>query len=270
MRTSEKTSEKTATPDLSKRVLDNRKDGDRIEAMAREHAAKVGASVAATLGAEYQPMAEALVLGLAARTATVRDEMVAGDVAHTIELADDAPPRNDRDRFEAETRAAIVDVRERVVGMYGQGILSTMLLASAAPKDPKQLVTFATRAADVIAKMAPDSFPESKIEGGKPSPKKWAALLRKPVEELDKALKTIDREVAEAVTTQAERAQKIAAFETFAPRARDLLEGFLRFGGMDAEADRIARPVASAASAPSAGDAPTDGAPVAADPTQPK
>lgn len=165
-------------------MLDDRKDGDRLTAMAREHATKLSEAVGATLGAEHQSAVEALVNALADRVATMSEAMVAADVALTVELADDAPPRNQRDLQDKLTREAIVDVRERVTGMYGAGILSTLLLASSAPKDPKQLVTFALRAADVIEPMKLGDFPESKIEGGKPSPKKWAGILRKPADAL--------------------------------------------------------------------------------------
>lgn len=77
------------------------------------------------------------------------------------------------------------------------------------------------------------------------------------------ALEAVDREAAEAVTATSERNAARRSFEDFAPRASDLLEGFLRFADMDAEADRLARPVASA---PSPGA--TDDEPVPAPPTQ--
>jgi hypothetical protein len=62
------------------------------------------------------------------------------------------------------------------------------------------------------------------------------------------ALEAVDREAAEAVTATSERNAARRSFEDFAPRASDLLEGFLRFADMDAVADRLARPVASAPS----------------------
>ncbi len=246
--------EKTATPELSKRVLDNRKDADRLEAAAREHAPKVSRVVSEALGAKFGASTEALMSAVAAHTLKLSEVMVAADVAYTIELADDGAPRLERDRQEKATREAITDVRERVVGLYGQGFLSTILLAAGAPKDPKQLATFATRAADAIEKLKPESFPEPRIDGGKPSQKKWAALLRTPAEALGKALKAVDRETAEAITALTERNEKRDAFEAFFPRASDLVEGLLRFGGMNAEADRLDRPVASAPSSSTDGE----------------
>ena len=246
--------EKTATPDLSKRVLDNRKDGDRLEAVAREHAPRIGKAVTDTLGHKHGAAVEALVSELAKRTSALTAEMVAADVAYTVELADDGAPRAERDRQEKATREAIVDVRERVAGLYGQATLSTVLLAASAPKDPKQLATFALRAADVIEKTKTESFPEAKIEGGKPSQKRWAATLRTPAEALASALKDVDRETAEAITALTHRNEKRDAFEAFMPKASRLLEGLLRFGGMDAAADRIERPTASATSAVAADD----------------
>jgi hypothetical protein len=244
----DETIEKTATPELSKRVLDDRKDGDRLQASAREHASKIAQAVGDALGKEHGAAVAALVKALAVTTATRADAMVAADVAYTVELADDKAPRIERDKHEKVTREAIVDVRERVVGLYGSGFLSKVLLAASAPKDPKQLVTFATRAADVIAALKPESFPEAKIEGGKPSPKKWAALLSKPATALQAALDDVDREAVEAITALTKRNETRDAFEAFLPRASDLLEGLLRFGGMDAEADRLDRVVASASS----------------------
>lgn len=245
----DETIEKTATPDLSKRVLDDRKDGDRLRVSAREHAPKIARVVGEALGKEHGATVAALVNALADATAKRADEMVAADVAYTVELADDGAPRNERDKQERATREAIVDVRDRVVGLYGSAFLSNVLLAASAPKDPKQLVTFATRAADTIAAMKPESFPEAKIEGGRPSPKKWAALLSKPAAALEAALADVDREAVEAITALAKRNETRDAFEAFLPRASDLLEGLLRFGGMDAEADRLDRVVAGPSSA---------------------
>ena len=257
--------EKLPTPDLSKRVLDDQKDGDRLAAMARQHAPGIATAVAAALGASHGPAVEALVRGLAARVTSLNEAMVSSDVALSVELADDAAPRAARDRHDKAVREAIVDVRERVVGMYGQATLSTYLLASAAPRDARQLVTYAERAAAAIEAVKPDALPESRIEGAKPSPKKWAALIRKPAGQLKDALGDVDREAAEAVTALTERNTRRDAFEAFNPRALDLLEGLLRFGGMNAEADRLARPVATASNDNRGAEEPAD--PPADDPT---
>jgi len=258
--------EKLPTPDLSKRVLDDQKDGDRLAAMARQHASGIANAVAAALGAPHGAAVEALTLALAAKVASLNAEMVDADVALSVELADDAAPRAARDRHERDARAAVVDVRERVVGMYGQGVLTTFLLAGSAPKDTKQLVTWIERAAAAIEQTKPESLPECRIEGAKPTTKKWAAVLRKPVGQLKEALGDVDREAAEAVTALSARNQRRDAFEAFAPKASELLEGLLRFGGMDAEADRLERPVATASNdnvaeepAPSPANDPTPG-----------
>jgi len=134
-----------------------------------------------------------------------------------------------------------------------------MLLASNSPKDPKQLVTYAQRAADTIAATPTSRLPESKLDGAKPSQKKWAALLRAPADALAASLNDVNREAAEAVTTQTTRNQKRDASEAYSPRAHNLLEGFLRFGAMDAEADRLKRAVSSASSAEETDAPPTPG-----------
>jgi len=238
--------EKLPTPDLSKRVLDDQKDGDRLAAMARQHAPGIAAAVATALGPAHGADVEALVLALAAKVASLNAAMVDADVALSVELADDAAPRAARDRHEREARGAVVDVRERVVGMYGQGVLTLFLLAGTAPKDPKQLVTWIERAAAAIEATKLEALPACRIEGAKPTPKKWAAVLRKPLAPLRAALHDIDREAAEAVTALTARNQRRDAFKAFSPRVSELLEGLLRFGGMDDEADRLERPVASA------------------------
>lgn len=238
--------EKLPTPDLSKRVLDDQKDGDRLAAMARQHAPGIAAAVATALGPTHAASVESLVLALAAKVASLNESMIAADVALSVELADDAAPRAARDRHERAARGAVIDVRERVVGMYGQGVLTQFLLAGTAPKDAKQLVTWVERAAAAIEATKPDALPESRIEGAQPTPEKWAAILRKPLAPLRAALQDIDREAAEAVTALTARNQRRDAFEAFSPRASELLEGLLRFGGMNDEADRLERPVASA------------------------
>ena len=235
--------EKTPTPELSKRVLDNQKDAERLASMGRQHAVKIGEALAAALGPAYAPMAVEIVTALTTRTGALSDAMVRADVALTVELADDAAPRISRDRHERAVRDALVDVRERLVGLYGQGVLSSLCLASAAPRDARQLVTYAERAADAIEKVDVSKLPEPRIEGAKATPKKWASLLRKPAAQLKDALGEVEREAAEAVSALVERNARRDALEAFAPRASDLLGALLRFGGMDAEAERLARPV---------------------------
>ncbi|MFO0647584.1 MAG: hypothetical protein U0326_15185 [Polyangiales bacterium] len=126
------------------------------------------------------------------------------------------------------------------------GFLSTILLAAGLAAAEALALRDARGRRDREAQ-AP-SPPEPRIDGGKPSPKKWAALLRTPADALGKALKAVDRETAEAITALTARNEKRDAFEAFFPRASDLVEGLLRFGGMNAEADRLDRPVASAPS----------------------
>lgn len=111
--------EKTATPELSKRVLDDRKDGDRFTAAAKEHAPRVAKAIGDALGAKQATAVNGLVAALAEHVTKQSEAMVAADVAYTIELSDDAAPRNERDRQEKLTREAITEVRERVTGLYG-------------------------------------------------------------------------------------------------------------------------------------------------------
>ena len=240
--------EKTATPELSKRVLDDRKDGDRFTAAAKEHAPRVAKAIGDALGAKQATAVNGLVAALAEHVTKQSEAMVAADVAYTIELSDDAAPRNERDRQEKLTREAITEVRERVTGLYGGAFLSRVMLAASAPRDPRQLATFAVRAADAIAGLKVEELPEPKIEGGKPSLKKWTSSLRTPATALETAIGDVERETAEAVTALTERNARRDAFEAFLPRASDLLEGLLRFAGMDAAADKLPRPVASGSS----------------------
>lgn len=240
--------EKTATAELSKRVLDDRKDGDRLKAAAQEHAPRVAKAIADELSAKHGAAVEALVKALAERIVTRSEAMVAADVKYTIELSDDAAPRNERDKQERLTREQITDVRERITGLYGSAFLSKVMLAASAPRDARQLATFAVRAADAIAGLKDEHLPAPKIEGGKPSLKKWTSALRTPAEALAKAIADVEREAAEAVTALAERNARRDEFEAFLPKASDLVEGLMRFAGMNAEADRLPRPVASGSS----------------------
>ena len=240
--------EKTPTPELNRRMLDNQKDGERLVSMCREHAGRIGAEVAETLGVEHGPAVVALLNAVCTHVGALGDAMMDAEVKLTLELADDAAPRNARDRHEKQLRESIVDVRERVVGIYGQPVLSTFLLAGGAPRDPRQLVTWAQRAADAIEAADIDKLPPSRIEGAKATPKKWAALLQKPAAALSAAIGDVDREAAEAVTALAARNTARDGFEQRVPRAYTLLDGLLRFAGMDAEANRVARPTARTAS----------------------
>ncbi len=180
-------------------------------------------------------------------------ELAKSDVALTRERADDAQPRRDRDTSEVETRAPIEDVRKRVVGLYDAPMLERLFLAGAMPRDPAQLVKYARRAADQIEGMKPADFPEALIDGGKPTPKKWAQAIRTPANKLAAAIKTVGTEEAELVTALAGRDTVFEKVEADEPRARALLDALLRYARMDAAADRLPRPVGSARAASTEG-----------------
>lgn len=236
-------SDSSKTPELSKEVLDLQKNCDRTAAMARQHAAALGAAFAArhdsATGEAAASLARSIAVSISARSA----DLVKADVALTRERADDAQPRRDRDTSEVLTRAAIEDVRRRVVGLYDAPMLESLLLAGSMPKDPLQLVKYALRAAGHLEKQRPTDFPEALIDGGKPTPKKWATAIRTPAEKLDAALKAVGTEDAQLVTALAGRDNLFGEAETDEPRARAVLDALLRYARLDAEADRLARPV---------------------------
>jgi hypothetical protein len=175
--------------------------------------------------------------------------VVSSDLAHIAELADDDAPRRARDAHESETRAAIAEVQEIATGLYGPRVLATLRLAGALPSDPRKLALFAGAAADAIAALKPADLPAPRIEGAKVSMKAWAETLRTPSAKLTAALGDVAREEAEAVGTLAAKNAALTAFDTFTPRAADVLEALLRLAGMDHEADRLHRSVAAPASA---------------------
>jgi hypothetical protein len=239
-------SDSSKTPELSKEVLDLQKNCDRTAAMARQHAAALAAAFTARHDAATGEAAAALARAIAASVGARSTGLAKADVALTRERADDAQPRRDRDASEVLTRAAIEDVRRRVVGLYDAPVLESLLLAGPMPKDPLQLVKYALRAAAHLEQQKPADFPDALIDGGKPTPKKWAAAIRTPAEKLDAALKAVGTEDAQLVTALAGRDAVFDEAETDEPRARAVLDALLRYARLDAEADRLARPVGSA------------------------
>ncbi len=236
---------KTAkTPELSKQVLDITKDAKRLDVMSQQHAQAVGERIAAELSEPALASSIALLVRVAgAKAARLAGEFEATDRALTEEIADDDPPRRARESADTELRAGVTEAREVLTGHYGAGFLATVHLAGPMPRDPEQLKRYAVRAHDALAKLEPGDLPASRIEGAKVSPKKWAALLAKPLAKLTDALDAVQTEAAELVSARTHRSRADAAWTSHARRWEDLFDALLRFAGMDEEADRVSRPV---------------------------
>lgn len=216
----------------SKQVTDRQKSADSVIAAGETHAEPVQQALADLTKpllkkGESPPDFGVLVKLSASLLAAAKDRMVKADEAHEIELSDDAPVREARDAAAADLRGALVDLREIIVGAYGQSTAAKLFLG-ATPEDPVVLSRFAGEVADKLDKT---KLPAPRIKGAKLDAAETAASLREKRAQLDKHLEALHREQREAQKTLAAKYAAIPAYDRVFTGVATTLSGLLLLAG---------------------------------------
>lgn len=196
----------------SKQVTDRQKSADSVIAVAEANAERIADGLAALLqphleNGEALPAAGLLVALLARALEAGKTAMVAKDSRHEAELADDPEIRAARDAAQAALYTGIVDLREMLVGVYGNAA-AAKIIAGPTPEDPVVLERFA---AEIAERLQSVKLPAPRVKGAEIAAAEIAAALTEQRAALQKQLKAVQREIREA---QASLAGKNAAVTT--------------------------------------------------------
>lgn len=255
---------------ISKMVTDRLKAAESVIAAVDHAAPKLSEQAAATF-APFVRKGETmpdwgLVALLVKRSLEERaTQMSRADSAHNDELADDADPRNRRDAATQAVYAALVEIKEAVVPLFGAAWLPKLKLPAAVPQDAP---TLARLAPEVHAAIAGAKLPKPKLPGVKSFDRlPWLTLLDAPTKELQQALKDVAREAREAQATVIAKNRAVAAYDETFSKACALGAALLRLVGEGELADRL-RPSARTPGTLETEDQPAPGEPPA-DPDEP-
>ncbi len=237
----------------SKEVTDRQKDARAVLAAAETHGANAARALAAELhpylrAGETAPDLTLLFTLLARRLEGTVNALVAADEAHTLELGDDALPRQKRDEAAAALRQLAIELRDQVVSVHGDGALDPLNVKGETPADPVVLAawsrTFAKQLRDGSVVLPPRLRRTASIDRTAMAEELEAALAP-----LDRALATVALEKREAEATLAAKNAAFERYEVTFAQSTGVLASVFRVAGLADLADRV-RPVRRAAARP--------------------
>lgn len=216
----------------SKQVTDREKSATAVVAVAETQATAVAEALIPVLTPHLAPGESipdiALFMTLGARALdAAKARMVASDIAHDAELADDAPVRRARDEAQAALNDKLVELREVITGLYGAAA-AARVFAGPTPEDPVVLSRFA---GEVAAALATTALPAPRIAGAQIDTAATAAEILALKAALDTSLKDVAREVREAQVTLDAKNRGMADYDVAFAGWATAFSGLLRAAG---------------------------------------
>ena len=225
----------------SKQVLDRQKLTSLVVAAGQSH----GALIAQRLGDTLLPYVKRgetlpdlkLVSDLCLRwLSDAESTLVAADLAHERELADDSEPRRRRDEHAAALREQLIDLRDLVSALYGTDATLALGMSGETPTDA---VALSRQGKNVLLALASVRLPKPRRRGAELSPKEIEAELKPAVAALDQALADVARESREAQATLAARDTAWAEFERRYSATTAVLAALLAAAGETALSEKL-------------------------------
>ncbi|MFO0713368.1 MAG: hypothetical protein U0353_26180 [Sandaracinus sp.] len=207
-----------------------------------------GGAIGTGLGTMLTPALEAgevmpdltLLTRLLKRTLTSRlQAFVVANAASELEAADDAEPRERRDRLEAELRARVTAARAAVSDLYGTPGLAVYQLSIPPQSGPAPLARYARAVVDALRTPRPDLKPKMATRALVFQASAFADELAPIVDQLDAALADVARERAEAAQATLTRSAALEANDAAFIALAGLVEAMARAAGQHDLANRI-------------------------------
>jgi len=216
----------------SKQVTDRQKSADSVIAGGETHAEAIQQALAELVKpplkkGEGPPDVGHVVRFSCGLLRAAKDRMVKADEAHEAELSDDPPVRAARESAQAALRLDLVNLREMIIGVYGQPTAAKLFVGST-PEDPVVLSRFAGEVADNFKKI---KLPAPRVKGAKLDADDAIASLTDKRAQLDATLEGVQREVREAQKTLGAKNAAIAAYDRTFTGVATTISGLLLLVG---------------------------------------
>jgi hypothetical protein len=178
---------------------------DAVLASLRVHGEEIAMGLQALFnqGRSARFEVDALLHRLALELERAGAELLAADLAHATELADDHAPRQARDEATAAVREKLLGLRDLVSGAFGEPAAAAYHLREALPELPAQLLQRGRNVQDLLEKQPFTTPPRHRSLKLKAAD--LAEELKDELDPLDAALKDVKREEREAQATQEHR-----------------------------------------------------------------
>lgn len=169
----------------------------------------------------------------------VTKEMVAADLAHEQELANDKPIRELRDATVKQLIATLIAMRNACVSFYGKTRLEEIGFTEQTPRDPLTILNVAKKLLELLGD--PEFELPAPLFGEKLTlePADIAEVVEPHAVVLESALDDVNEEVKKAQSTQAVKNEKREVYDTDFFWIARWLEASLNLAGMKHEAKRV-------------------------------
>ncbi len=205
----------------SKMVTDRQKSAEAVAALSQAQSTLLSEVLTQRLRVDGSLTVQQLLDRLLQSILDARNEMVDRDTVHEAELADDPAARDARDQAARSLASLLVELREIVIGLYGQQIAATVF-SSAVPSDPVALERFADA---VAAQLQRVSLGTSRVAGAAIDTSSVAQQLQDQRQVLNERLSDVAREVREAQTTLVAKNAAIADYDRTFTGIATIFEG---------------------------------------------
>lgn len=225
----------------SKQVVDRQKSAQAVIAAGETNASLIADELKELLSpylrkTEKLPDIDLLIDLVARYLAGSTDALTAADEKNISELADDDQARDARDEAVAALYAALGDLREWVIALFGSASLRVLGFSGPTPQEPAALARFA---GEVASALSSGKLPKTKRPGIKWDPAEAVAELNVAREALQKHLTTVAREAREAQVTLSAKNAAIADYDERFARTANFYAGLFRLAGQSDLADRV-------------------------------
>jgi hypothetical protein len=225
----------------SKQITDRARSARAVEAAATTHLALLSARVQNDLAAalaegEAAPDVAFLIQLYLRLMLRALDRLEGAERAHSAELADDAPARDERDDAADACAAVIQDLRSLITNLYPPEVAAKLHLGTATPPLPDAL----SQQADTIAQAARTlDLGAPRLPGVQLDLAPTFASLDTARARLSAALRNVAAERREAEQTQRAKDAAVADFDAAFTAAAGLLSLLLRLHGEPELARRV-------------------------------
>lgn len=180
--------------------------------------------------------------------------VVAADLAHVTELADDDEVRRQRDDATATLHEQLGSIRDTLGGLFGDAVLSAYALDATLPDSAQQLLGRALATAELLRSRPLTETP--RYSGVTVQPKLLADDLAAAHATLQTALDATKREEREAQLTLEGKNRATEAWQAAYPGVSNSLYGLYLLAGRKDLAERISPTARRRAGLPDEGDGP--------------
>lgn len=225
----------------SKQVMDRQKAASLVLAAGQTHGGLLGSALPPALlphlkRGEVMPDVSLLSELFMRWLADAESSLVAADLAHERELADDAEPRRRRDQHAAGLREQLIELRELLNALYGPEAAAALGMSGDTPIDALAL---SRQGKNVLAALSSVRLPKPRRRGAELSVKEIESELKPVVAALDQALADVARESREAEATLSARDSAWAEFERRYSVTTSVFAALLAAAGETALAERL-------------------------------